>query len=94
MLDPYPASLGELVASLRLLAAREPHTNDDLRALERECMSLALNTQRSSLCNRVPEIVWHFLSDADIRFRDVEYARVQTASLLAALAGMEQRGEA
>lgn len=28
------------------------------------------------LSNVVPEIIWHYLSDADIRFKDREYARV------------------
>lgn len=88
----YPASVTDLVAHLRVIAARDPRTKEELRAVERESMSLAFHTQRSSLCNEVPEIVWHFLSDADIRFKDVDYARVQTANLLSALAKMEPHG--
>jgi hypothetical protein len=93
-ISDYPANVAELIAHLRVIAAREPRTKEELRALERECVSLAFHTQRSSLSSGVPEVVWHFLSDADIRFKDPEYAQVQTASLVSALAKMEQQGAA
>jgi len=33
------------------------------------------------LCNKTPEIVWHYLSDADIRLKEVLYAQAQRESL-------------
>ena len=90
-LSDYPASVADLVAHLRVIATRGPRTREELRALERECVSLAFHVQRSAVCGAVPEIVWHFLSDADIRYKDPEYARSQIASLISALALMEQQ---
>ncbi len=33
------------------------------------------------LCSVVPELVWHYLSDADIRLKDKRYAKVQREAL-------------
>lgn len=35
----------------------------------------------STRCDSVPELVWHYLSDADIRVRDRDFAAAQCAGL-------------
>ena len=42
------------------------------------------------LANVVPETVWHFLSDADIRFKDSRYAIAQLSALASTLARWER----
>jgi len=37
----------------------------------------------------MPEVAWHFLSDADIRYKSPEYGNVQTSELLSALGEWE-----
>lgn len=38
----------------------------------------------------VPHFVWHFLSDADIRFREPDYARQQLAQLMEIVVVLER----
>jgi hypothetical protein len=72
----------ELLRVLRTLAARDPRTQEELTQLEAESFVLGERIQKSALCNETPEIVWHFLADADIRFRDAEYKRSQCQDLI------------
>jgi hypothetical protein len=90
-----PTSPKELISALRDLATREPADLEQLHALVAESTELKLHISSSpSLSNNTPEIVWHFLSDADIRFKDHRYATVQVADFLSALAQWERRGAA
>jgi hypothetical protein len=90
-----PASPQEVIEALRHLAAREPADLEDLHALVDECIALKLHIGASpSLANSTPESVWHFLSDADIRFRDPRYARDQLTGLASALAQWERESAA
>lgn len=43
-----------------------------------------------NLARAVPHFVWHFLSDADIRFREPEYARQQLAQLMEIVVVLER----
>jgi hypothetical protein len=68
----------DLARDLRALLGMSVTTKADLRAWNR----LALRVQadiRSSLdvSNQLPHDVWHYFSDADIRWEDPEYARKQ-----------------
>jgi len=72
----------ELLLALQALAARDPVTREDLVQLEAESFLLAEQIRQSAVCNETPEIVWHFLSDADIRFKDEEYKRSQCQRLV------------
>ncbi len=72
-----PTSKNDLIAVLRSLAERRPRTKADLRQLQDESVALALHIQRRMSLSDVPETIWHFLSDADIRFKDEAYAQLQ-----------------
>jgi hypothetical protein len=69
-----------------------PTTRAELMGLERDSDALALHIKNSQVLGEVPEIVWHFLSDADVRFKSSEYGQAQVADLATALAAMEQQG--
>ncbi len=76
-----PLATAELLRVLRTLAARDPRTQEELTRLEAESFVLGERIQKSALCNDTPEIVSHFLSDADVRFKDPEYSRLQCKKL-------------
>ena len=90
----HPETVVDLVAVLRALSERMPTTPAELATLEQESLALALHLQKSQMVDFVPEIVWHFLSDPDIRFKSPEYAQVQVAALASALVTMELQGAA
>jgi hypothetical protein len=54
-------------------------------SLARESAALALHIQKATALHDVPEAVWHFLSDADIRFKDPKYADMQLAAIASVL---------
>ncbi len=37
----------------------------------------------------VPEILWHYLADADIRLKDIEYGRLQESQMLTLVTELE-----
>ena len=76
-----PTSKAELLAALRALAQRTPRTRDDLRQLQEDSLALALHIQRNMALHNVPHSVWHFLHDADIRFKDAAYAEMQLSQI-------------
>ena len=88
----HPETVVDLVAVLRALSERMPTTPAELSKLEQESLALALHLQKSQIVDSVPEIVWHFLSDPDIRFKSPEYAQVQVSALASALVTMELQG--
>jgi hypothetical protein len=81
-----PTSKEDVVTAIRALAARVPRSRDEMEALEQESVALALHLQKHTSLSDVPEAVWHFLSDADIRFKDSRYAEQQRAGLEESLA--------
>lgn len=76
-----PMSRDEVVTAIRRLADSVPQTREELSALETESVELALHIQKRTSLRDVPEDVWHFLADADTRFKDGAYARVQLERL-------------
>jgi hypothetical protein len=81
-----PTFKDQIIAVIQRLADRVPRTRDELSVLEAESVELALHIQKRTALHDVPEHVWHFLSDADIRFKDPGYAQVQVESLREVLA--------
>jgi hypothetical protein len=80
-MNAVPTSRDEVIAAIRRLADRAPQTREELSALEMESVELALHIQKRTSLHDVPEHVWHFLSDADIRFKEPKYAQVQLVLL-------------
>ena len=70
-----------MIAAVHDLAARRPQSRDEMSTLERESVALALHIQRRTTLHDVPEAVWHFLSDVDVRFKDSKYAEMQVAQI-------------
>ena len=68
------------------LSTLSPETPKAARTLALKCAVLARSIAKDpALAGPVPEIVWHFLSDVDIRFKDIDYARQQSARLVESL---------
>ena len=85
----------QLISTLRTLAMRVPETREELTALERDCTSLLVKIQSCpNLGKEMPHIIWHFLADADIRFKDPSYAQTQLATLRKALTKWEHESAA
>jgi hypothetical protein len=82
-----PTSRDEVIAAIRALAARAPKSREELAALQQESVNLALHIQKRTSLHDVPEDVWHFLSDPDIRFKDPKYAQLQIARINEVLDG-------
>jgi hypothetical protein len=81
--------MASLVAALRELARRTPADKAGLAALENDTLLLRRHIQHTPVFGDVPETVWHFLDDADIRFKDRDYAALQLADLERCLSRME-----
>jgi len=77
-----PITRAELLGRLRALAERRPTTKLELTQLEAESIILSERIGRSPVCSETPHDIWHFLSDADIRFRDAAYGEKQIAGTL------------
>jgi hypothetical protein len=78
MRSSLPHNDSELQQAILMLLEREPQSKEELRELQQESLELALHIQHSApLGQHMAEEVWHFLSDADIRYKDPEYRRVQ-----------------
>lgn len=84
-----PESMASLVAALRELARWTPADKAGLAALENDTLLLRRHIQHTPVFGDVPETVWHFLDDADIRFKDRDYAALQLADLARCLSRME-----
>jgi hypothetical protein len=80
-----PSSRAEVAGAVRALASRVPKSREELSALESDCVELARHIQNGTKLHDVPHLVWHFLSDADVRFKDPEYARLQLSRIVEVL---------
>ena len=76
-----PMSAEDCVREIEGFAAREPATKTELIQLEAELLVFGERIKSSSISNIVPHFLWHFLADADIRFKDPEYAAGQRERL-------------
>ena len=87
---PGPEDFSRLGELLRELADSQPENQTSLaiwsaRAREVEDFLKSIR----GLSDAVPHFVWHFLSDADIRVRDLGYRRAQLAELEPILDALE-----
>ena len=90
-----PKNQSELALALRELAAERPADRHALTELEQRCVALARYLGGSVQSDLdVPEFVWHFLADPDIRFKDPRYAEAQLAGLEAVLSGWDRSSAA
>jgi hypothetical protein len=78
-----PITARELVMALQAIARREPTTKEELAQIEAESYVLGERIKLTPALHNVPHDLWHFLSDADIRFKDPRYRKAQ-------LEGMER----
>ena len=92
-MDVKPQTTSQVRAALRELAAKRPSSADQLAHVQRGSLLLRLHIQSNGLGTAMPEIAWHFLSDADIRYSSPDYAVVQTEGLLSALDLWQQQEE-
>ncbi|WP_191862953.1 MULTISPECIES: hypothetical protein [Stenotrophomonas] len=65
------------VACLRILLESEPTTAEQVSAWYKKAEALKRTLQLSVYEMDVPHLIWHYLDDADIRFRDKSYAQDQ-----------------
>jgi hypothetical protein len=85
-----PTSKGEVIAAIQKLAGSAPQSRHELSILERESLDLALHIQKRTALHDIPELVWHFVADADVRFKDPAYAEMQLAQLSEVLKDWER----
>ena len=75
----------ELVHELEESVTRESATEAELAQLEAELFVLGERIQLSHICDDLPEFVWHFLSDADIRLRNLSMQSISEKVLVLSL---------
>ncbi|MFO1493271.1 MAG: hypothetical protein U1F26_01250 [Lysobacterales bacterium] len=80
-----PETIPELITVLLEMVNLETSTLEQAQLAQSQCLALVRHLQGSPLCAEVDEYVWHYLSDADIRFKDSEYAHKQRTELRALL---------
>jgi len=91
-LNIRPTTAAELRNTLKALARRPLNDGGDFVHVQRACLLLSMYLKESapaSVGKFMPEIVWHYLFDVDIRHNDHAYAVVQTDALLSALVAWE-----
>jgi hypothetical protein len=74
-----------LIALLRSMADEAPSSTEGLKALEEKAWELWQRVKASPAVYDAPPEVWHFLSDADIRYKDPRYHALQRERLLEVL---------
>ncbi|XXF79110.1 hypothetical protein P2318_04990 [Myxococcaceae bacterium GXIMD 01537] len=82
----------ELAKDLRLLLLWEVRSREDLKrwyAKSFEVQNRLTHTPPDRL--NVPEFIWHYLADADTRFKDPAYAQMQNARLAELLDELERQ---
>ncbi|GAB2801172.1 hypothetical protein [Dyella kyungheensis] len=91
-LNVRPTTAAELRITLKELARWPLTDGGDYVHVQRACLLLSMYLKDSapaSVGKLMPEIVWHYLSDVDIRHKDPAYAVAQTDALLFALVAWE-----
>lgn len=71
----------DLISALQALAQREPRTKEELVRVEAESFVLGERIKKNPALHDIPHDIWHFLSDADIRFKDSRYRAAQLEGL-------------
>ena len=73
----------ELIDALRKLATEVPVSPSEHSDHQNRCFVLSMHLAKSGdYSGDVPHVVWHFLSDADVRAKSAEYAEMQRAEIL------------
>lgn len=80
-----PISKTELAQELAGLSRRVPQSKAELYRLEAELFVLGERIGKSQICAEVPHFVWHYISDADTRYKDPDYASGQEETLRASI---------
>jgi hypothetical protein len=75
----------EFIEKLREIALRSPKSQEEMKTLEGECIQLMKQITDFGFANTCPDMVWHYLTDVDIRYTDPEYAKYQNPLFIAAL---------
>lgn len=71
-----------LVRALERLRSTPPRSRDDLQSWYAAARDLEANlVSTSGLGAEVPEFLWHYLADADIRLKDASYGESQDQKL-------------
>ncbi|AGC44272.1 hypothetical protein MYSTI_02956 [Myxococcus stipitatus DSM 14675] len=90
--DEVTEQWAAVLREMRALLARDPRTKPDLRVWTDDAISLSRRiTQSPEVSDKVDEVAWHSLADADIRVKDSEYAELQRTSFEEWLHEEEQR---
>lgn len=83
-------TIGDAVRSLRALSQRPIDSAEALRAWNLEADDLWRDLKESGdLLERMPHFISHYLSDADLRFKDADYRQKQDEQLVEALESLE-----
>ncbi len=83
-------SLAEIASRLRTLQQASPTTKDGLAAWYSESRVFAQWLELQPSAVDLPEEVWHYLHDADIRVKDPERREQQDKMLSAIIASLER----
>lgn len=84
-------SKDELVRALEALLESESRGNVDLNELYKVAREIGRKVRSEpSLSDLVPETVWHYLSDVDIRMREPEYRAMQRDDLIRAIESLKR----
>lgn len=86
-----PVDKPTVIGALRAIAERRPSTSEELAELEAESVVLGERIRTSGISDDVPHFVWHFLSDADVRFKDEKYRDWQLGELEACISAWDSR---
>ncbi|MGC4114512.1 MAG: hypothetical protein QM765_07850 [Myxococcales bacterium] len=79
-------------ALLRDLFDHAPSDRDSLEAWTDKAIRLS-EQWSPAICDHIPHAVWHWISDADIRLKDAEYARAQNEWMKQVIAWLESGAE-
>jgi hypothetical protein len=74
----------EIISQLIELPNQKPKNKDEMLFLNRQCLDLNLKISILDFYD-CPSEIRHYLSDADIRFKDEKYAENQTKEFLDAI---------
>ena len=81
-----------VIAELRRFAAWKPASDAELAQWYEDAQVMHEHMQSlRSLGIEVDEIYWHYMSDADIRARDVRYGQIQQEGFVALIDELERR---
>ena len=75
----------EFIGKLRGIALRSPKSQEEMKTLEAECIELMKQIRDFGFANTCPDMVWHYLTDVDIRYKDPGYAKYQNPLFISAL---------